>query len=418
MKKEDISNSMDNLSRLETLYRKNPNEFTDAFPLAFEENKDSIVLKVWKERLFYESPQEVIKKPDRLQLKITILLAIITGLLVKIPRIIPIVAEQWFYPRYPVILTLTALTVYFLIKYQRSKQTQTFIKISIAVLFLLAGIFIFPARSDTFILSCMHFPLVAWSLLGLAFMGSKWNSTEKRLDFLRFNGDLIIYTAIILLGGIVMTVLTFGLFLLIDLRIENWYMKNIVVMGLAATPIVATYIVDSSAGVKKNIASIIAKIFMPLFLITVVIYLVAMVIQQKSPYSDREFLTVFNALLLLVLAISVFSIIEKKYQEGSKILGITNIALVVTTLIIDVVALSAILFRLKEYGITPNRMAVLGANLLIFIHLCGFLKPFIEIARKKKNYSAVEKWTAKYLPVYSIWGLIVAVGFPVIFWFK
>ena len=249
-------------------------------------------------------------------------------------------------------------------------------------------------------------------------MGDNWNSTEKRIDFLRFNGELIVYTAIILLGGIVLTGVTVSLFKLIDLRIQRWYMENIVVMGLAAAPIVATYIIDSSVGVKKNIASIIAKIFMPLFLITVVTYLVAMVIQQKSPYSDRDFLIVFNALLLLVLAISVFSIIEKKYQEGSKILGVTNIALVVTTLIIDVVASSAILFRLKEYGITPNRMAVLGANLLIFIHLCGFLKPFIEIARKNRDYGAIEKWTAGYLPIYSIWSLIVAVGFPIIFWFK
>ncbi|MBN2419193.1 MAG: hypothetical protein JXL81_07400, partial [Deltaproteobacteria bacterium] len=335
MKKEDISNSMDNLSRLESLYQNNPNEFTETFPLVFEENQDSIVLKVWKERLFYESPQADIKKPDRVQLKITILLAIITGILVEIPRIIPIVAEQWFYPRYPVILTLTALTFYFLKRYQRSKQSQTFIGISIAFLFLLAGIFLFPDRSDTFILSCIHFPLVAWSLLGIAFTGNNWNSTEKRIDFLRFNGDLIIYTAIILLTGIVMTFVTFGLFQLIDLNIEKWYMENIVVMGLVAAPVVATYIIDSSVGIKKNIASMIARIFMPLFLVTVVAYLVAMVIQQKSPYSDRDFLIVFNALLLLVLAISVFSIIEKKYQEGSKILGVTNIALVVTTLIID-----------------------------------------------------------------------------------
>lgn len=418
MKKEDILNSIENPSHLEALYRKNPNEFTNAFPLVFEENRDSIVLKVWKERLFYESPQEDIKKPEGLQLKITILLAIVTGLLVEIPRIIPIVAEQWFYPRYPVILTLTALTVYFLIRYQRSKKTQIFIKISIAGLFLLAGLFIFPARSDTFILSCMHFPLIAWSLLGIAFMGNKWSSTEKRIDFLRFNGDLIIYTSIILLGGIVMTVMTFGLFQLIDLNIEKWYMENIVIMGLAAAPIVATYIIDSSSGVKKNIASMIARIFMPLFLITVVVYLAAMVIQQKSPYSDRDFLIVFNALLLLVLAISVFSIIEKKYQEGLKMLGVTNIALVVITLIIDIVALSAILFRLKEYGVTPNRMAVLGANLIIFIHLCGFLKPFFEIARKTRDYSAIEEWTAGYLPVYSIWSVFVAVGFPIIFWFK
>lgn len=241
---------------------------------------------------------------------------------------------------------------------------------------------------------------------------------QKRIDFLYFNGELIIYTAIILLGGMVLTGITLALFNLIDVKIEKWYMENIVVMGLVASPIVAASIIDTSVGMKTKIASIIAKIFMPLFLITVLLYLAAMVVEQKNPYSDRDFLIVFNALLLLVLSISVFSIIERKHQKSSKIIEVTNIALLLTTLTIDLVALSAILFRLQEYGITPNRITVLGANLLIFIHLCGFIKPFIDIVRKNEGYGIIEKWTASYLPVYSSWSLIVALVFPFLFGFK
>jgi len=293
MKKEDITNSIHNPERLEELYRKYPNEFVDVFPLVYEENQDAMVLKVWRERLFYKSPQGEKKESSKIQLKITILLAVITGFLVKIPQLIPGVENEWFYPRYPILLTLTAVMVYFLIKENLSKQTLKFVLPSTAALFLLVGILPFPEKSDTFILSCIHFPLVAWSLLGVAFTGNKWNSNQKRIEFLRFNGELVIYTAIILLGGMVLTGLTVALFGLLDLRIEKWYMENIVVMGLAAAPIVATYIIDSIAGMRKNIASIIAKIFMPLFLITVLTYLAAMVIKQKSPYSDRDFLIVF-----------------------------------------------------------------------------------------------------------------------------
>jgi len=36
---------------------------------------------------------------------------------------------------------------------------------------------------------------------------------------------------------------------------------------------------------------------------------------------------------------------------------------------IDLVALSAILYGVGEYGFTPNRTAVLGSNLLIFFNL-------------------------------------------------
>ncbi len=418
MNKDEIANSIHNPTRLEELYRQNSNEFVEIFPEVYGENQNSIILKVWNERLFHGESQNKSKETPKTQLVITILVALITGFLVRIPQFIPSVEGEWFYPRYPIILTLAAVSAYFLFKYSLSKQTFKVILFSMVMLFLSIGLLPFPDKSDTFVLSCMHFPLVAWSILGLAFTGDQWKLTQKRIEFLRFNGELIIFTAIILLGGMVLTGITFALFSLIDVKIENWYMENIVVMGLVASPIVATYIIDSAIGIRTKIASIIAKIFMPLFLVTVLLYLAAMVVEQKSPYSDRDFLIVFNALLLLVLSISVFSIIEKKYRESSKILEVTNIALVLTTLIIDIVALSAILFRLTEYGITPNRIAVLGANLLIFIHLCGFLKRYIEIAKSNKDYSAIEKWTANYLPIYSSWSLIVAIGFPVLFGLK
>jgi len=39
--------------------------------------------------------------------------------------------------------------------------------------------------------------------------------------------------------------------------------------------------------------------------------------------------------------------------------------LLAVSLVIDLIALSAILFRLTSYGLTPNRLVVLGANLII-----------------------------------------------------
>lgn len=418
MKKEDITGSMDNPSGMEELYRNNPAEFERIFTGVYEENRDSIVLKIWNERLFYKDPQEIKRKNSKSGLNITVMLAVITGLLVIIPQLIPAVDQKWYLSRYTASLALTSISAYFLILHGRSKGVLIFVSASAAIIFLLIGVFPFHGKSQTFVLSCMHVPLVAWSLFAVSFTGKNWKSEKSRIDFLRFNGELIVYTAIILLGGIVLTGITFALFGLIDLKIEKWYMENIVIMGLAAAPVVAAYIIDNSADVKKNIASILARIFMPLFLLTVLTYLAAMIIQHKSPYSDRDFLIVFNGLLLLVLAISLFSIIEKKYQGGSRLFEVTNIALLFTTLVIDLTALSAILFRLRIYGITPNRIAVLGANLLIFVHLFGFLRPFIENLKKKGDYRDIEKWTAAYLPVYSLWSLIVAVGFPVFFRFK
>ena len=41
----------------------------------------------------------------------------------------------------------------------------------------------------------------------------------------------------------------------------------------------------------------------------------------------------------------------------------------IITVIIDLIALSAIFYRLGTFGITPNRLAVLGSNILILGNL-------------------------------------------------
>ena len=415
MKIEDIEKSITKPSQLEKLFRQDSIAFTKLFPRIFEEHQDSPILQVWQERLFFKTQHA--KSENSTSLVVACILAFVTGILVKIPAYIEFIDDEWFYPRYSVLFVLGALSVYFL--KLRNASTRK-IKISLtllATLFLVIGVLPFSEKSDTFVLACIHASLIAWSILAFSFI-KNWKSAHGRIEFLRYNGELIVYTTIILIGGMVLTAITLALFSLIELDIGEWYVENIVIMGLVASPIIATYIIESGIGTKTSIASVIAKIFSPLFLVTVCAYLLAMLIAQKSPYTDRDFLITFNFLLILVLAISVFSIIEKENGEGSKIIEITNIALIVITILIDIVALSAISYRLLEYGLTPNRVVVLGANLLIFIHLCGLVRFYIKFARRRDSYEELKKWTANFLPVYTGWSVIVVLVIPVLFGFK
>ena len=103
----------------------------------------------------------------------------------------------------------------------------------------------------------------------------------------------------------------------------------------------------------------------------------------------------------------------------SKAFGdVMNMALVTVTLAIDLVALSAILFRLSSYGFTPNRIAVLGANLLVFCHLCGIVLQYVQFCRGAQIFSSLENWIVGYLPAYTLWTGIVAFLFPFVFRFK
>ncbi len=421
--KQRILNAVESPRELEILYRENPDAFTRAFAEAYSECSDSVVLNVWRERLFFtaavESAQGEAGWRSR-DIWIVVLLSALAGTLTKIPQFFPssFIREDAFYARNLGGIVLGALIAcIFIFKPCR-------LRVVVNVSGLLCGSLIFlnllPEihQSQTITLSCMHMPFFFWSLLGVAFVGGHWGDLRRRMDYIRYNGELLIYTTIILIGGMVLTGLTLALFNIIGMRIQKWYLNYVVVYGSIAAPIVATLLIERITGTRSRIAPILAKIFTPLFLGTVIVYMAVMILGHNSPYTDRDFLIVFNGLLLFVLGMSVLSISERGSTETVSIADLMSIGLVLVTLAVDVIALSAILFRLTTYGFTPNRLAVLGANLLAFGHLSGIVWHYQRFLRRKNGFDVLDRWIVRYLPVYTVWTVVVGFGFPFFVWFQ
>lgn len=420
MMKKKIIEISDSPSELEALYRSNPKEFIKSFPDVFAQRSDSAILCVWNERLFFEASEAKaagsISQWRLFDILVTVILSLLAGLLVKLPYFISALDEERFYSRNLGFIVIGALMIYFFVQ----KKCER--KAIIVLLFLLALLYMnfLPDRSgsQTVGLSFLHMPFFLWSLLGAVFLRGSWRDLSGRLDYVRYNGELLIYSTVILIGGAVLTGLTFALFELIGVSIENWYMETVVVCGTVASPIVATLLVDRIIGERFKIAPLLAKVFTPLFLVTVVAYLLVMIVSRESPFTDREFLMAFNGLLLVVLGLCVFSISGRGAKETISVTDIMNISLVSVTLLVDVIALVAIIFRLTSYGLSPNRLVVLGANLLVFGHLAGILYHYMRFSFRVGSFQSIEKWIAVYMPSYAVWSAFVAVGFPLIFWFR
>jgi len=116
-----------------------------------------------------------------------------------------------------------------------------------------------------------------------------------------------------------------------------------------------------------------------------------------------------------VMAIIIFSVSETSVIKNQKINAIVLFALSIITIIIDLIALSAIFYRLGEYGLTPNRLAVLVSNILVLANLILIMIDLFKINFRKKEFRIVEMTVSKFLPVYLVWIIIVVFGFPVIF---
>jgi uncharacterized membrane protein YozB (DUF420 family) len=147
------------------------------------------------------------------------------------------------------------------------------------------------------------------------------------------------------------------------------------------------------------------------------VYLGAILIGGKDPYNDREFLLIFNLLLIGVMGLIFFSVTEASEDQASKVSKSILTSLSAVTILVNLVALSAIGFRISEWGITPNRLAVLGVNVLMLVHLVMVCRKLILSQREEKSLREVALVVVRYLPLYLIWTTIVVFLFPLVFGF-
>jgi hypothetical protein len=413
--KDEILTHLNDPRQLEKMYRTNKLSFRREFSILYPELKGNTLADFWNERLNYESDE--INWGTGRELLFVIIASLLAGVIAKLPAIFAI-DEDYFYPRNIGFIIFPLLTAYFAWKNKLAKSKIAFIVGSTLVGLIFINFLPNAAKSDTLILSCIHLLLFLWSILGFAFVAEKQNNDEKRLRFLKYNGDLVVITTLIVIAGAILSGITIGLFSLIGFNIETFYFENIVVFGLPAAPIVGTYLIQTNPQLVGKVSPVIAKIFSPLVLVMLVIYLTATVYSGKDPYNDREFLLIFNALLIGVMAIIFFSVAEtsKKTKSQTEIWILSLLSVV--TVIVNGIALSAILFRISEGGITPNRAAVLGGNVLILINLLMVSVQLFRVLSKKADITRVGKAISSYLPIYFIWTIIVTFIFPLIFGFK
>lgn len=406
--KTQILENINNPEELEKLFRGNKALFQQSFNEIYPQIGENQHAAVWNARLNYVEPEPALKLNRGLV--VVIISAIVAIIIAKLPEILNI-EEDIFYPRNISFVVIPALTAWF--AYQRKTSSSKLI-IILAVL-LIAAIYInlIPGNdnSDGFILASIHLPLLLWFVLGYCFVSDEPGSLHRRMGFLQYNGELVIMTGLLLITGGILIALSLGMFDLINVNAEDFYVKYVIISGLAVAPVIANWLVQNNPNLVNKVSPAIAKIFTPLVLLTLITYLAGIVITGKNPYQDREFLLLFNIMLIAVLAIIVFSVAEIGRTGGKAFLYMLSM-LAILAIIINGIALSAIIFRISEWGFTPNRTAVLGGNIIMLIHLLLVTTRLLQVLFKGSSVTKIEKTLTAYLPVYAIWAAMVVIVFP------
>jgi len=411
--KHEITDNISNPEALEKLYRDNKREFTREFPEIAVDN-DSELVRFWKIRLSHEAA--IVKRIIVQDLYALIIISLVTAILAKLPEIFTGIDQTRFYMRDLTIIAFNGLIIYFFYQNQIQKKWIMIYSAVIAVLVLYVNLL--PNReSDSLNIAFLHVPLFLWCLLGMAYISFDFVDVGKKTGFIRFNGELITMTGLLLLAGGILTAITIGLFFAIGVDIEQNYMEYIAIPGGIVSPIVASYLIRVYPDITGRIVPVIARVFTPIALITLVVYLVSLAFSGIKILEDRDILLLFNVLLVAVMAIIVFSITELDKTRNRNIYVLILIILAGVTLLINSVALIAIVSRLAN-GLTPNRTAVFITNMLVFINLILLTRDLYRSYLDSARLENVEGTMAKYLMLYFIWTIIAIFILPVIFGFN
>ena len=420
---EKILQAKDSPKELEVLYHEDQESFKVAFPDALKQNPDSVILQVWNERLWF-LPEKTKGKTKPYMKDIVIILAatILLGTFTKLPQIFKQFDFAIIDTNLPSLLLFSIISYYLFTRSRSKAKTTAIIMISVG-LFTYLNLIPQDYLSDSILLAKLHLPFLFWLILGATYLGDHWKDVTKRRDFIRYTGETLMFLPLLGIGTLLLILLIQTLFFdLLPIDYDSIFLvileEYFIVYLAVSLPLVATFLTDKIFVNNRKIASVLSKFFTPFITFIVTIFLIGSAVTKQNPFQDRGFLIIFNFILFFVLGLSCFSIYERPQKEKKTFSDYTNFALIAISIIINSIALSSIIFRLSSYGMTPNRLAVLGINLLFFGHLLGILFHMIRFIFNRGSVQAVENWISKYFPIYSIWLLFVIVGIPLIFNFK
>jgi hypothetical protein len=180
---------------------------------------------------------------------------------------------------------------------------------------------------------------------------------------------------------------------------------------------VAAWLVEEKKSVVENMAPVLTKVFTPLATAMLVALLGTALWTGSGLDIDRDFLIVFDLLLVLVLALLLYALSARDPQAPPDAFDRLQLVLLLAALTVDVLVLLAMLDRLSTFGLSPNRVAALGLNVVLLVNLARSTALWAAVLRRRRPVAALEEWQTGYLPVFGVWAAVVAVLLPPLFAF-
>jgi hypothetical protein len=374
--------------------------------------------RLWKQLVVVPSDSGAPQARVRTDAIVAFCLAVAAGVAIKVPALffgIQINEASDFYARNLSLFVLPLLTGYFVWKRRLDVRTLPWLAVAFVAAGVFANVYPFAPTGNTLALTALHLPIALGLVVGIAYAGGRWGQVGGRMDFIRFSGELVIYFALIGLGGGVLTGFMAMIFQAIGIDIEPFFESWLLPCGASGGVLVASWLVEAKQSVIENMAPVLTRLFTPLFAAALLTFLGTLAFTGRGIDIEREVLIAFDLLLVVVLGLLLYSVSARDHASPPNAFDVVQVVLVISALLADAIALWAIAARITEFGFTPNRVAALGENVILLVNLAWSAVLYVRFLRGRGSFTSIERWQTDYLPVYAVWAAIVVIVFPPLF---
>ncbi len=419
--------------RLEALYRqaqqkRQEGAFVVAVQGQYDKSPANLLLAAWHYRLAPALEKPVGRSSNWL---FAVLWGVVTGLVLfvlsdlrfTLPNSGPPAVLLFWAP------VTAAFILAFLAAVSRTTRRAIWVWLGLAVacgaVLLLKNTLILYMQTYYQIIALAHLPLLA--LIGVGFYLLGWRTTNRnRFSFLSKSFEAVITGGLFLAGGMLLAGITTGLFAALDIRIPEWLVRlalaggsGVVALLSVATvydPLVSPEEQDFYGGLSRILA-ILMRVLLPLSLLVLAAYVIAIPFRFFEPFQNRDVLIVYNLMLFAIMGL-LLGITPVSAQglsaRTARLLRTGLLALAALAVLVSLYALSATLYRTILGGFTMNRTVIIGWNViniaLLVVLLVGLLR-----AGRERWLEALHAVTGPAAIAYTAWALFALLATPLLF---
>ncbi len=326
-------------------------------------------------------------------------------------------APAWFF-RNVTLFVVPFLASYFGVRRRATRRQWVAAALALATTAVVVNVYPYHAHSATAVLVAAHLPVALWAVVAFLYMGGDVRSHERRMDVVRFTGEWFIYYVLLALGGGVLMGLTVLILEPVGKHTPDQAVQWVLPAGAAGAVVIAAWLVESKQRVIENMAPVLTMVFTPLFAIMLSVSAVVYAATGLAGAFDRDLLGAFDAMMVVVVGLVLYGVSARVPLQPPGWAERVQLVAVGAALVLDGTVLGSMVGRIGHLGLTPNRVAALGLNLVLLVDLAGTAWHLWRALTTRAPFHRLERWQVAYLPVFLLWAAAVAVVFPPAFGFR